>query len=319
MDLEIVPFDDRFAGQAAQLIAGDHASTGTDLADADAARRLVAEWQGDGPAVAAVAQGELVGFMAASAPAFPGHQLARIRLQQHASVPEGKREIYRRLYGALSEQLTAVGAFEHSVMVAAAHQPVITCLFELGFGIDQVKGIRQAAPIGAAGTTEVREAGAEDLSELLDLTVELQRFHAAPPILRPALLDLRAIRDDLRTSLVDPDRVVLVAAEHERLIGMIQAGRDNRFPDTATIGLAVVTAGARSGGVGTALLSGVLGWASRCGFRSCGTEWSSANLVSDAFWRDHGFSPARYTLTRLIDARVAWAHTRLSYRYFSGP
>ncbi|MEV0088762.1 GNAT family N-acetyltransferase [Saccharopolyspora sp. NPDC050642] len=316
MDLEIVPFDGRFTGQAARLIAGDHASTGTDLAEADVAERLVAQWQGDGPAVAAVARGELAGFMAASAPASPGGQLARIRLQQHASVPEGRREIYRRLYGALSGQLTAVGAFEHSVVVAAAHRPVISCLFELGFGIDQVKGLRQVEPIGAAGAVEVREADAEDLAELLDLTVELQRFHAAPPILRPALLDLRAIRDDLRASLVDADRVVLVAAERDRPIGMIQAGRDNRFPATATIGLAVVTADARSGGVGTALVSGVLGWASRRGFRSCGAEWSSANPVSDAFWRGRGFVPARYTLTRLIDARVAWAATGLSYRYF---
>ena len=43
--------------------------------------------------------------------------------------------------------------------------------------------------------------------------------------------------------------------------------------------------------MGTALLSGVLSWAAGHGFGTCGVEWSSANLVSDAFWRGHGFTP----------------------------
>lgn len=58
--------------------------------------------------------------------------------------------------------------------------------------------------------------------------------------------------------------------------------------------------------MGTALLSGVLSWAAGHGFGTCGVEWSSANLVSDAFWRGHGFGPAGYKLTRLIDACVRW-------------
>ena len=58
--------------------------------------------------------------------------------------------------------------------------------------------------------------------------------------------------------------------------------------------------------MGTALLSGVLSWAAGHGFGTCGVEWSSANLVSDAFWRGRGFTPAGYKLTRLIDACVRW-------------
>ncbi|MFI0464807.1 hypothetical protein ACH347_12060 [Saccharopolyspora sp. 5N102] len=238
-----------------------------------------------------------------------GGQLARIRLQQHASVPEGRREIYRRLSG----QLIAVGAFEHSVVVAAAHRPVITCLFELGFGIDQVKGLRQVEPIGAAGAVDVREAGAEDLAELLDLTVELRRFHAAPPILRPALRDARAIRDDLRASLVGADRVVLVATGRDRLIGMIQAGRDNRFPATATIGLAVVTADARSRGSGHG--AGVR--RPRLGVPPRLPQLRRGVVVGESGQRRLPARPRlRARLTRLIDSRVAWADTGLSCRYF---
>ncbi|MEO3750867.1 hypothetical protein [Streptomyces sp. B6B3] len=68
--------------------------------------------------------------------------------------------------------------------------------------------------------------------------------------------------------------------------------------------------------VGTALLSGVVDWAAARGFRAWGAEWTSANLVSDAFWRGHGLVPARYTLTRRVDPDVAWADSHLSYRHF---
>lgn len=56
-------------------------------------------------------------------------------------------------------------------------------------------------------------------------------------------------------------------------------------------------------GVGTALLSEVLARAAARGMRACDAEWASANLVSDAFWRGHGFAPVRCTLTRHLDTR----------------
>lgn len=321
MGLDIVPFEGLFAEPAALLLAGAHPPAGEDgsalhLSDVDVSRRLVTAWQGTGPAVAAVDDGTLLGFMAATLEDGFGHQHSRIRMHQHASVRRGEREVYRRLYAALADRLTALGGFEHTVAVSAAHSGVITCLFELGFGVDQIKGLRPASsPIGTAQGVRLREAEAGDMEDLLRLTVELQQFHAGAPNLRPALADLRSIQDGFRTALIDERRLLLVAEEHGRLTGMMQAGPDHGYHSTATVGIAVVTASARSKGVGTALLSGVLSWAAGHGFATCGTEWSSANLVSDAFWRGHGFTPVGYKLTRLIDARVSWANTHLNYRY----
>ena len=320
--MDVVPFEGRFAEPAAVLLAGDYAPAGEggstlDLSDVDVARRLVDAWQGTGPAVAAVDDdGMLIGFMAATLADCPGQQHSRIRIQQHASAQHGKREIYRGLYAALAERLTVLGGFEHTLAVSAAHSDVITCLFELGFGVDQIKGLRPtSSPIGAVLNVRLREAVAGDMEDLLKLAVELQQFHAGSPILRPALADLRSIKDGFQTALIEERRLLLVAEENGRITGMMQAGPDNRYLATATVGIAVVTASARSKGVGTALLSGVVGWAASHGFGTCGTEWSSANLVSDAFWRGHGFNPAGYKLTRLIDARVSWANTHLDCRY----
>ncbi|MFI6692000.1 hypothetical protein ACIBLA_09565 [Streptomyces sp. NPDC050433] len=68
--------------------------------------------------------------------------------------------------------------------------------------------------------------------------------------------------------------------------------------------------------MGTTLLVGVVSWSADHDFTTCGTEWSSASLVSDAFWRGHGFAPVGHKLSRLVDARVSWADSELNYRCF---
>lgn len=295
--MEIVSFERGHVEEAASLLAAGHPA---DLATIGT------------PAVAAVDGGVLTGFMAATVSGFPAHPTARIRMRHHAAAPGKLRQTYRHLYRALSGQLTRIGCFEHSIAVAAAHADTVTCLFELGFGIDQVKGTRPLTPL-AAPDARLREARADDLPHLLHLTLELLRFHAEAPVLRPALIDLDAIGDDFLAAIADPRRLLLLAEVDDRPAGLMVTGPDSHLPGTTTIGLAAVTAAVRSRGLGTAMLSGVVDWARRNDFHACGAEWTSANLISDAFWRGHGFTPVRYTLARRIDPRVAWAGPELTY------
>ncbi|WP_345024490.1 GNAT family N-acetyltransferase [Nonomuraea roseoviolacea] len=326
MTVEIVPFQRGFAGQAAALLAETHTPSGAgasaggwDVADVGVARRLVARWQGSGPAVAAVRDGVVVGFMAATLPTLPGDQSARVRLHQHACAGPDRRMTYRRLYAALSGRLARVGAFQHSLAVSAHDQDTLACFFELGFGVDQIRGFRPVprpgTPAREARGIRLRTARADDLPQMLDLSVELTRFHARPPMLRPALDDLRAIRNGFLAAFDDDRQVLLVAEEQGRLLGLMQAHPDGSHLGAARIGLAVVAASSRSAGVGTALLSGVGAWAAGRGFDLYGAEWSSANLVSDAFWRGRGMVPALFKLSRLIDSRVAWADAGFDHRH----
>ncbi|MFF1920942.1 GNAT family N-acetyltransferase [Streptomyces sp. NPDC058221] len=322
MTLHIVPFEDRFVDQAVDLLAAAHAPAGedvpaVDLADPGAARAQLDGWSTAGPAVAALSDGTPIGFMAATVGKLPGDQLGRVRLPHHAAAANGVRPTYRRLYQALSQDLVDIGCFEHTVVVAAGHHDTVACLVELGFGIDQIKGFRPLIPPHRpAPQVQLRQARPGDLAELVLLTLELQRFHAAAPMLRPALIDPLAVKDDLHAAIMNERRLVLVAEVDGRPAGVMVADPDNRSPEAATIGIAVVTAAARAEGIGTALLSGVMDWAAGHGFSTCGTEWTSPNLLSDTFWRGHGFTPARYTLTRRIDPRVAWADSQLNYRHY---
>ena len=58
----------------------------------------------------------------------------------------------------------------------------MTSFARLGFGIDQVKGFRPAAP--AAWDPRVRRARPEDIPRLVELAEEVQEFHARPPMWR---------------------------------------------------------------------------------------------------------------------------------------
>ena len=133
-------------------------------------------------------------------------------------------------------------------------------------------------------------------------------------MLRPAAIDLPALRDNPRAAVADKSRLVLLAEHDGDTVGLMVVDPDGHVPATATTGIAVVTAAVRGRALGSALLAGVVEWAAARGFRRLGAGWTSANLVSDAFWRRHGFVPARYTLTRRIDPRVAWAESRLERR-----
>jgi len=324
--MEIVPFGQRFVEPAAEMLAAVHATLGDDSptysADADIAREQVNRWMGTGPAVAAVSgdgdgDGALVGFLAASVDGFSGAHVAKVRLHQHAAIGDDRddpRMTYRRMYAALAERLVAIGCFEHTVVVVADRPEAQNAFVELGFGFDQIKGLRQLTPPAKTGGVVVRAAGAGDLARIVELTWELQQFHAEAPMLRPAAIDLPALRADLAAAVADDRRLVLLAEHDGQAAGLMVVDPDAHLPATATIGIAVVTAAVRGRALGTALLSGAVDWAAEQGFRRIAAGWTSANLVSDAFWRGHGFAPARHTLTRRIDPRVAWADARLDYR-----
>jgi GNAT superfamily N-acetyltransferase len=314
--VRVCPFEESHLQPAAELLARESPSF-TEYSEISAARQRVDSWGSSALSVAAVRDGELAGFLTATPPGRLGEPLAKIRPDQHCATPGGRREIYRRLYGELSGRLIAIGAFEHMITVAMAQSDVLQHFFELGFGIDQIKGRRPLTRIadGAPDVT-VRPARADDVGELISLAEEVTLFHAEPPMLRPAFGDFGAIRASYLSALGD-DRQFLPVAEYEgRVVGMMHAVPDSRYRNTATIGLAGVTPSARLHGVGRALLAGVVGWAGRRGYEACAVEWTSANPISDRFWRRHGFDPVHCKLVRRIDPQVAWANPRLSYRHF---
>ncbi len=207
------------------------------------------------------------------------------------------------MYTALSGELVANRCLTHSIALPIAETDAVFAWFGLGFGVDQIKGIRTvaSADLTVSNDRRVRAAEPRDIEALVALSVELQEFHAAPPVFNPAHIDVGETRRSYERAIADERCGVLVAEESDRIIGMMQVEPATRYRTVATIGIAIATEGARSQGVGSEILVHVLEWAREQGYEHCAAGWTSANRISDAFWRSRGFQPTRYKLARRFD------------------
>lgn len=222
------------------------------------------------------------------------------------------------MYAAIAGRLVAAGCTYHSLPLLTSDPGAIDTFFELEFGVDQITG---AAPIGVAGVAsatkvDVRMATGADIDDLVRLAVELTKFHSRAPMFHAALLDVPTIRQSLIRAIDDHPAAVLVADDGERLLGVTEAQAANVYAASVKIGMNVVTEAARSDGVGTAMLDFLFRWAARSAYQYCTVNWTSSNLISDAFYRSRGFTPMRHRLHRRIDSRVAWANDTVDYSSF---
>jgi GNAT superfamily N-acetyltransferase len=303
----IVPFGPQHIRAAASLLAETGKGHGLDTADPLVACQRIEEWASRQPigfaAVDGVSQ-RLLGFMAVSP--FNGRK-ARVRLDQHAAVGgDVGHEVRCTLYTALSEQLVGNGAFVHQVNVLVADQDAVTSFARLCFGIDQIRGFRPAGP--TAWDPRVRRARPEDIPRLVEIADEVQDFHTRPPMwqrLEPGVSAIveQGYRRAMQDGPAGRQLLVVAAIPGGRLVGVMQAAPDGRFTDAVTIGLAGVARQFRSAGIGTALLDAVADWSATTGFARCGAAWTSANPVSDQFWRSRGLVPQAYRMSRVIDYR----------------
>lgn len=313
--MEIVSFESALVGRAAALLV----ATLSSLAETDPilgelfaherrAHAMLADAAVDGSGVAAVVGDALLGYMLAPPPAGDGARSVRIRLHEHAAQESDRRDTYRRMYEVLAcGRLLETKLSRHEIDVPVADQVGVQTWFELGFGVDQIKGVRTLDSVGGDPMPiEIRRACSDDLDALVALASELIAFHLQAPIFGPlGPLEPGAVRRMVEADLASQGAgaAVLVALDQGRVVGLMTVHRDGALPTVATIGTAIVNAAARSHGVGTYMLGRVIEWARGEDFRGCAAQWTSANTVSDAFWRRHGFRPWRYRLARELTTR----------------
>jgi GNAT superfamily N-acetyltransferase len=187
----------------------------------------------------------------------------------------------------------------------------------LGFGRSMCCAIRDVDPVERSGAgVELHQAAAEDLGIVHALSDELTLHHAKSPIFNPFIRESDAAAVDFQKNLLNDAAANAhwVAYEHGRPVGM------NTFmqpfflsPMTVpekTIYLfqGIVTQDARTGGVGSAILSQGVSWAREQGYENVALHFATANLSGAKFWQSSGFIPVEYGMRRRVDERVAWAN-----------
>ena len=339
MRLSVRPFERGDLDAAAALVAERHRRDRErrpvlveSLTDTGEARAMLAEWLGnertdgaaavDGEALAGFAIGER---MVGAPPDSYMDQLThprtiRIGARDHAVAPGyDASSVCRLLYRELAGDWVAAGYYNHSVHVIAGDERAQEAWFNLGFGRTVSMVVRDGTgPVAGASAAdvEIREAGNEDLSVLLELARTLGLHHIGSPIFAywPVLPEHDAMARGFFASLLEAGGSPhFVAWRDGRPVGLTSFQERGFFPPyvssekNAYLLMGVVEPEAQDGGVGRALLDHGMAWARDAGYERCSLHVLSANYSGEPFWFANGFKPVEYTLERQIDERVAWA------------
>jgi GNAT superfamily N-acetyltransferase len=225
---------------------------------------------------------------------------AWVALADHWLAPGEDPALYRRLYAAAAPAWVEAGYLDHYVVVPA-ERDVLDAWYSLSFAQQQVHGALELTPLEPRtpeGFT-VRRGGPDDHEAAMALAYVIFDHQAEGPTWAgaPAPPEEEA-RASYAEYLADPDVTYFLAERDGEPLGHL--GLERESDEVVYLAVAATVPAARGLGVGTALTDTALSWAHERGFRTCVTDWRSANLLSSRFWTRRGFEPTAYRLFRSV-------------------
>jgi GNAT superfamily N-acetyltransferase len=202
------------------------------------------------------------------------------------------------------------GYLDHYVVVPA-DAGVLEAWYSLSFAQQQVHGALTLGPLTPSEPKgfSVRQGGPEDLQAAMTLAFTIFDHQAEAPTWAGAPAPPE---DEARASyaeyLADPDVTYFLAERGREPLGHLALERESE--STVYLSVAATVPEARGLGVGKVLTEIALAWAHEHGYRTCVTDWRSANLLSARFWPNRGFRPTAYRLYRSIRLTPRDRHPR---------
>ena len=217
-------------------------------------------------------------------------------------------EVVRDLYGFAAQRWVEEGRTAHYVVVPAHDPDVIDAWFRLGFGQQQVHGVRAPEDLGEASW--LRPASKADLDVLVELDRSLPLHQGLSPVFSSGgVPTAQESSQEWAETFEDSGYRTLVAVSNEAVVGaVVMCGVDKSSahsglarPDLAGyFAWAAVLPDSRGKGIGRALAEAAVTWSSAVGYRSVVTDWRATNLLSSRAWPAVGFTPTFHRLHRVV-------------------
>jgi GNAT superfamily N-acetyltransferase len=318
MSMEVVPLREEHLQDAAALVSRRYQGLRAQVpslppryAEVSILLPMLCDIAAAGPAVAAIREGQLVGFLSGwLIPSFRGQRSAFSPEWANAADPENGPRIYEQMYTHLSASWVADGCFTHLISLLANDREGLEGWHWLGFGMIAADAVRDLQPApGRETDVEIRRAGLQDLDQVKTLHEALSQYMAAPPIF---LADTRErARDEYEEWLQNPDKAIWLAFHGMEAVAYMRQGPASDDASTiiydektTSITGAFTRERTRGEGIGTALLNRSLAWARAKGYERCAVDFEPMNPLATRFWLRH-FQPVCYAVIRHVDERVA--------------
>ena len=221
-------------------------------------------------------------------------------LADHGLADGEEASLYRELYEVAGAAWVEARCLDHYVVVPADEE-VLAAWYSLSFAQQQVHGRLALGPVEILEPEGfvVRIGGPEDLDIAMELAFVIFDHQASAPTWAGAPAPPEEEARASSAAYLAEERVTYFLAQRgEEPLGHLILEAVDEIETELTI--AATVPAARGLGVGKGLTTFALGWAREQGYRTCITDWRSANLLAARFWPSMGFEPTAYRLFRSI-------------------
>ena len=237
MTIEIGGFDDGRLEAAASLVAARY---GTELLQKPllscryqhAAETIpfLHDLRNEGPGVAALEDGRLIGLILGMVPMFKGVYTAYVPDFGHGTDTLNSRNVYRDMYAQLAARWVGSVCFTHNISMMAHHRQAIDAFHSMGFGMINIDAMRDFSPgPDLPPKIEVRREGRRHLGVLMSPETKLKRHLASSPIFIPSLPNPEMQRS-VEEQLLDSDQLIWIASHEGAPVGFIVTEYTGRGP-----------------------------------------------------------------------------------------
>ena len=262
----------------------------------------------NGLGVAALDEGELVGFLCCVGPfdnAFGSQVKGTFSpIHAHGALTEDRELIYRKMYQAAAEKWVAQGILYHTIGLYAHDAQAIGALFWYGFGLRCVDAIRTMSRIHCSPMSDYtfRLLPNEEIAAIRQMRVQLSVHLAESPCFmysEPRAVDIWIAKAETRNTQV------FVAERDGAAVAFIEVGEDGENFITETADMKNICGAFclpqfRGTGLFANLLNFTLEQLRKEEVSRLGVDYESINPTASGAWGKY-FTPYTHSVVRRID------------------
>ena len=260
--------------------------------------------------VAALSNGELVGFLTCYSPwdnAFGRVKGTFSPIHAHGATGENRVKTYSLLYQAAAEKWVSHSILSHAVGLYAHDAEALGSFFINGFGCRTVDALRTTQPLPCQACVDIREISVADAHLILPLVQDLHTHLAVSPTFFPKQ-SFPKTTNDIIPWMLGENHYYFGAFQDQELVAYLKLkpeGENFATLDHSMMNIcgAYTLPAHRGRELSAQLLAFVTDWCREEGYALLGVDYESFNPTAQNYWPKH-FVPYTYGVVRRIDERI---------------